>query len=83
MSVLDFAQGFGAVQLASSVLTNGTVPGAFYHDHELASNGSYYYSVYVSDAEQNLSVSLAWFDPPSPVSSYNVSFLCAGFGWWC
>lgn len=74
MSVLDFAQGFGAVQLASAVPTNGTVPGALYHDHRLASNGTFYYSIYVSDPEEALSVTLAWYDPPSPVASYNVSF---------
>lgn len=73
MSVLDFAQGFGAVQLAASVPTDGAPVGAFYHENELASDDLYYYSIYVSDAGKDLSVTVAWFDPPSTVSSYNVS----------
>lgn len=73
MSVLDFAQGFGAVQLAASLPTDGVPAGAFYHDHELASDDLYYYSIFVSDAEKDMSVTVAWFDPPSTVSSYNVS----------
>eukprot|EP00752_Nemacystus_decipiens_P012771 g11310.t1 len=72
MSVLDFAQGFGAVQLASSVPTDEAPVGAFYHENELASDDLYYYSIYVSDAGKNLTVTLAWFDPPSTVSSYNL-----------
>ncbi|CAM9356120.1 unnamed protein product, partial [Ectocarpus sp. 8 AP-2014] len=72
MSVLDFAQGFGAVQLAASVPTEGAPLGAFYHEHELASDELYYYLIYVSDASKNVSVTVAWFDPPSPVSSYNL-----------
>lgn len=73
MSVLDFAQGFGAVQLAASMPTDGAPLGAFYHENELASDDLYYYSIYVSDADKDLSVTVAWFDPPSTVSSYNVS----------
>lgn len=76
MSVLDFAQGFGAVQLAASVPTDGAPVGAFYHEHELASDGLYYYLILLSDADKDLSVTVAWFDPPSTVSSYNVSAPC-------
>lgn len=73
--MLDFAQGFGAVQLAASVPTDGAAPvGAFYHEHELASDTLYYYSIYVSDPARDLSVTVAWFDPPSTVTAYNVSF---------
>lgn len=76
MSVLDFAQGFGAVQLAASMPTEGAPLGAFYHEHELASDELHYYLIYVSDASKNVSVTVAWFDPPSMVNSYNVSFFC-------
>lgn len=80
MSVLDFAQGFGAVQLAASVPTEGAPLGAFYHEHELASDELHYYLIYVSDASKNVSVTVAWFDPPSPVYSYNVSSLLSREG---
>lgn len=74
MSVVDFAQGFGAVQLAASVPTDGAPVGTFFHEHELASETFQYYSIYVNNPEEALSVTLAWFDPPSSVSAYNVSF---------
>lgn len=73
MSVLDFAQGFGAVQLATSVPTDGAPAGAFFHENELASDDLHYYSIHVSEPDKNLTVTVAWFDPPSTVSSYNVS----------
>eukprot|EP00903_Cladosiphon_okamuranus_P005711 g5671.t1 len=72
MSVLDFAQGFGAVQLATSVPTDAAPAGAFFHDNELTSDDVYYYSMYVADPDKNLTVTVAWFDPPSTVSSYNL-----------
>ncbi|CAN0349345.1 unnamed protein product, partial [Laminaria digitata] len=75
MTVLDFAQGFGAVQLASGIPTSGSKKGIFYHHDKLGSDETRFYSVYVGDATKDLSVTLAWYDPPSTVSSYNVSFL--------
>lgn len=74
MSVLDFAQGYGAVQLAASVSTYGAPVGVFYHDYELASEAVQYYSIFVTEPEKGLSVTVAWFDPPSMVPAYNVSF---------
>ncbi|CAM9890231.1 unnamed protein product [Pylaiella littoralis] len=72
MSVLDFAQGYGAVQLAASVSTYGAPVGVFYHDYELASEAVQYYSIFVTEPEKGLSVTVAWFDPPSMVPAYNL-----------
>eukprot|EP00904_Undaria_pinnatifida_P010529 jgi/Undpi1/6606/HiC_scaffold_20.g09085.m1 len=72
MTVLDFAQGFGAVQLATGIPTSSAPKGVFYHDGSLGSDEHMYYSVYVGDASEDLSVTLAWYDPPATVSSYNL-----------
>lgn len=73
MTVLDFAQGFGAVQMSSGMPTNDAPLGAFYHENSLTTDGRYYYSIYVEDPSKDVSVTVAWYDPPSSVSSYNVS----------
>lgn len=73
MSVLDFAQGFGAVQMASGMPTPDAPLGAFFHEHSLASETLQYYMMHVGDASRDVSVTVAWYDPPSTVSSYNVS----------
>lgn len=73
MTILDFAQGFGAVQLASGLLIGGSSQGGFYHEGELMSDRRYYYLIYVQDPEEDFSMTVAWYDPPASVSSYNVS----------
>ena len=80
MTILDFAQGFGAVQLANGIPTSSSKKGVFYHHDSLESEKRQYYSVYVGDASKDLSVTLAWYDPPSTVSSYNVRFLLLFLG---
>lgn len=79
MTVLDFAQGFGAVQMSSGMPTNDAPLGAFYHENSLTTDGMYYYSIYVGDPSKDVSVTVAWYDPPSSVSSYNVSFFSCVF----
>ena len=73
MEVLDFAQGFGAVQLSSTIPTADNQRGAFFHDNSLASDDLFYYLIYVDDPSKDLSMTVAWYDPPSTVSAYNVS----------
>lgn len=82
MEVVDFAQGFGAVQLAAGLPTKASSVGAFFHDHSLESDARFYYSIYVDDPSKDLSSTVAWYDPPSSVSSYNVS-TGLSLGWSC
>ena len=53
MTIVDFAQGFGAVQLATGIPTSTSKKGVFYHDDSLGSKERRYYSFYVG-CEQGL-----------------------------
>lgn len=80
MEVVDFAQGFGAVQLSSTLPTESSPGEAFFHDNSLSSDDIYYYLIYVNDPSEELSMTTAWYDPPSTVSAYNVSLNLVSYG---
>ncbi|CAM9260527.1 unnamed protein product [Discosporangium mesarthrocarpum] len=73
MKNVDFVQGFGGLQMSSSIPTvDNPYPGLFVHDGVVASDSSYYYVFEIMDDSADLSVTLAWYDPPSTVVAYSL-----------
>lgn len=67
--------------MASGVATSESDIGAFFHEHALGTDELQYYSIFVADPSEDLSVTVAWYDPPSTVASYNVSCFLQSVDW--